>query len=177
MEQAMASGCNQAGAAYERMAGLAGIIREGKSMVYTPLTQKAMKIAYHAHEGQEDASGVPYIFHPMHLAEHMEGEVATCVALLHDVVEDTGVTLEQLEQEFPQEIVQAVSLLTYQHQEDYFDYIRRIRGNVVAKAVKLADLQHNSDESRLDGIGTVTEQQRERWRVKYQKARRILEES
>ena len=67
-------------------------------MIYTPLTMKAMKIAYDAHHGQVDKSGVPYIFHPCHLAEQMTDEVSTCVALLHDVAEDTDVTLEQLAQ-------------------------------------------------------------------------------
>ena len=63
-------------------------------MVYTPLTIKAMKLAYAAHHGQTDKSGVPYIFHPYHVAEQMTDEFTTCVALLHDVVEDTGLTLK-----------------------------------------------------------------------------------
>ena len=62
-------------------------------MLYTPLTIQAMKIAYTAHHGQVDKGGVPYIFHPIHLAELMKDEYTTCVALLHDVVEDTDVTL------------------------------------------------------------------------------------
>ena len=82
-------------------------------MVYTPLTIKAMKLAYNAHEGQFDQSGVPYIFHPVHLAEQMEDEVSTCVALLHDILEDTDFTVQDLEKEFPKEVVQAVILLPY----------------------------------------------------------------
>ena len=74
-------------------------------MIYTPLTNKAQRIAYDAHQGQTDKSGQPYIFHPYHLAEQMTDEVSVCVALLHDVVEDTAVTFEELEREFPPEVV------------------------------------------------------------------------
>ena len=70
-------------------------------MIYTELTIKAMVLAYNAHHGQFDKGGVPYIFHPIHLAEEMEEEYATCVALLHDTVEDTAVTLEELSRDFP----------------------------------------------------------------------------
>ena len=63
-------------------------------MIYTPLTNKALRLAYTAHHGQVDKSGVPYIFHPYHLAEQMTDEITTCVALLHDVVEDTDITFE-----------------------------------------------------------------------------------
>ena len=82
-------------------------------MIYTPLTIKAMKFAYDAHHGQLDYNGIPYIFHPLHLAEQMEDEISCCVALLHDVVEDTAVTFEELEQEFPVEVVEVVRLLTH----------------------------------------------------------------
>ena len=58
-------------------------------MIYTPLTQAAMNMAYRAHHGQSDKAGVPYIFHPIHLAEQMTDEATTCAALLHDVLEDT----------------------------------------------------------------------------------------
>lgn len=145
-------------------------------MIYTPLTRKAMKFAYDAHHGQVDAGGVPYVLHPVHLAEQMEDEVSACVALLHDIVEDTDVTIEQLAQEFPQEVIQAVSLLTHDPQESYSDYVRKIRGNHIATVVKLADLAHNSDESRLLGEESVSEHQKEVWRRKYQEARRILGE-
>ena len=69
-------------------------------MIYTSMTIKAMKLAYKAHEGQVDRSGVPYIFHPIHLAEQMDEEISCTVALLHDVVEDTEVTLAELERRF-----------------------------------------------------------------------------
>ena len=64
-------------------------------MIYTVLTNKAIQIAYEAHQGQVDKAGLPYIFHPFHLAEQMTDEISTCVALLHDVAEDTDVSLER----------------------------------------------------------------------------------
>ena len=83
-------------------------------MIYTPMTKKALSIAYAAHHGQVDHSGLPYIHHPLHLAETMTNELACTVALLHDVVEDTAVTLEDLAKEFPPEVVEAVGLLTHE---------------------------------------------------------------
>lgn len=146
-------------------------------MIYTKLTNKAMKLAYDAHHGQVDCNGVPYIFHPYHLAEQMTDEITTCVALLHDVVEDTDVTIEELEAEFPKEITEAVRLLTHDKSTDYFDYVRAIKTNPIAKTVKLADLSHNQDESRIAVPTAVTERKLKHWREKYAKAREILEDA
>lgn len=119
-------------------------------MIYTELTQKAMKIAYKAHRDQTDKSGVPYIFHPIHLAEQMTDEAMTCVALLHDVVEDTEVTLEDLRAAgFPAEVLDAICLMTHDEAVPYLDYVRKIKENPIATVVKLADLKHNSDTTRL----------------------------
>ena len=145
-------------------------------MVYTPLTIKAMKLAYAAHHGQTDKSGVPYIFHPYHVAEQMADEFTTCAALLHDVVEDTSLTFKELEDQFPKEVLDALRLLTHEKGVDYFEYVRALKENPIAKAVKLADIAHNSDETRLAGCKDVTEEQIIRWREKYAKAKRILEE-
>ena len=82
-------------------------------MIYSELTVKAMQIAYRAHHGQTDKCGVPYIFHPMHLAEQMTDEIAVCAALLHDVAEDTEITLEQLAKDFPELVITALKLLTH----------------------------------------------------------------
>ena len=144
-------------------------------MIYTPLTNKAMRIAYQAHHGQLDYNGIPYIFHPIHLAEQMDDEISCCVALLHDVVEDTDIALENLAQEFPDEVIEALKLLTHEDRTDYFDYVRAIRENPIAKKVKLADLNHNSDQSRCIGSG-LREEQLTRWKQKYQRAREILVE-
>ena len=137
------------------------------------MTIKAMKLAYDAHLGQFDHSNVPYIFHPYHLAEQMDDEICCTVALLHDVVEDTDITIEDLKAEFPPEVTDAVLLLTHDRDVDYFDYVRAIKENPVAKKVKLADLNHNSDESRLVGVGLSAEQINH-WKRKYSKAKAIL---
>ena len=142
-------------------------------MVYTLLTNKAMDIAYHAHHGQLDYNGIPYIFHPIHLAEQMEDEISCCVALLHDVVEDTTVTLADLELEFPPAVTQAVDLLTHREGVDYFDYVRAIRANPIAVKVKLADIAHNADQTRCIGSGLASDDL-SRWRDKYRKAQEIL---
>ena len=139
-------------------------------MVYTELTQKAMKIAYEAHHGQVDKSGIPYIFHPIHLAEQMIDEYTTCVALLHDVVEDTSVTLQYLQQIFPQEVTDAIALLTHEKGADYIAYVTAIRDNPIARTVKLADLTHNTDPTRMPGDPSVAR----RWEEKYKYAFEIL---
>ena len=144
-------------------------------MIYTALTNKALRIAYDAHHGQVDKSGIPYIFHPYHIAEQMTDEIAVCAALLHDVVEDTELTVEDLRGEFPEEVIEAVRLLTHDKGTDYFEYVRAVGSSPIAKAVKLADIAHNSDQTRFDGCSTVTHQQMEYWREKYAKAKEILE--
>ncbi len=147
-------------------------------MVYTELTNKAMRFAYAAHHGQLDYNGIPYIFHPMHLAEQMEDEISCCAALLHDVVEDTAVTLEELRQAFPEEVVEVVALLTHgdsaeSNNQDYLDYIRDIRQHPVARKVKLADIAHNSDRTRCVGSG-LPQEKLAWWEAKYKKAKAIL---
>lgn len=144
-------------------------------MIYTPLTNKALRFAYNAHHGQLDYNGIPYIFHPVHLAEAMDDEISCCAALLHDVVEDTPVTFEELEAEFPGEVVSVVRLLTHTDETDYYDYVRNIRTNPIAVKVKLADLEHNSDQTRCVG-SDLTEVQLAYWKRKYEKAREILTE-
>lgn len=142
-------------------------------MIYTALTNRAMRLAYAAHHGQTDKSGLPYVLHPVHLAEQMPDEVSTCAALLHDVVEDTAVTFEDLEREFPPEVTECVRLLTHEPGTDYFDYVRAIAENETARRVKLADLAHNSDVSRFAGCDIAPERL-EAWRKKYARALEIL---
>lgn len=139
-------------------------------MIYTDQTTKAMQIAYEAHHGQVDKAGVPYILHPVHLAEQMETEAECIVALLHDVVEDTDITLIQLEKEFPEEVVQAIKLLSHDESVDYMDYVSELKKNPIARKVKLADLIHNSDRSRLKN---PTPKDEKRWK-KYGKAIELL---
>lgn len=120
-------------------------------MIYTPLIKKAMRIAARAHAGQYDKAGYPYIHHPLHLAESMTDEESTCAALLHDVIEDTSVTCDELRAEgIPEGVLTALMLLTHDERVPYLDYVAAIKDNSIAHAVKLADLAHNSDLSRLD---------------------------
>lgn len=121
-------------------------------MIYTKNVKKAINIAYKAHMGQKDKFGIPYIFHPMHLAELMDTEEETIVAILHDVVEDTNVTFKDLEKEFSPLIVKALKLLTHSKGKTYKQYILDLKDNPIARKVKLADLEHNSDITRLNRI-------------------------
>jgi (p)ppGpp synthase/HD superfamily hydrolase len=142
-------------------------------MIYTEKTKKALKLCFQAHKEQTDKSGMPYVFHPFHLAEQMTTEATTVTALLHDVVEDTDYTLADLaEMDFGDEIIAALKLLTHADGVDYMDYVRAIKTNPIAKAVKLADLRHNSDPTRVD---TPDERMLTRWE-KYRQAIALLEE-
>lgn len=130
-----------------------------------------MKLAYRAHHGQTDKSGVPYIYHPIHLAEQMKDELTTVVALLHDVVEDTDYTLDDLRAEgFSDEAIEAIAILTRKDGEDYMNYVGKIAQNNISALVKIADLEHNSDLSRLDGASAKDLERAE----KYKKAIEIL---
>lgn len=143
-------------------------------MIYTEMTKRALKLSYEAHKDQVDKSGVPYVFHPFHLAEQMQDEATTCVALLHDIIEDTDYTLDDLSSKgFSDEIVSAIVRMTHNKSVPYMEYIARIAENPIAKAVKLADLKHNSDLSRLD---IVAEKDLKRVR-KYKAAIKLLEDA
>ena len=122
-------------------------------MKYTELTKKALRISFDAHKEQYDKTGLPYIFHPFHLAEQFNEEDYICVALLHDVVEDTDITFKDLEKYgFNERIISALKLLTHSDDVDYMDYIGKIRDNEIARRVKIEDLKHNSDITRLDSV-------------------------
>ncbi len=143
-------------------------------MIYTDKTKKALELCFEAHKNQVDKSGMPYVFHPFHVAEQMTDEATTIVALLHDVVEDTDYTLEDLAAKgFEKEILEAVALMTHEDDVPYLDYVAKLKDNPIARAVKLADLAHNSDLSR---IGEIDDETRERLE-KYKKAMALLEGS
>ena len=143
-------------------------------MIYTPMTKVALKLCFEAHKDQIDKSGMPYVFHPFHLAEQMADENTTIVALLHDVVEDTEYTLDDLRKiGFNEDVLSAISLMTHADDVPYMEYVAQIKTNPIAKAVKLADLKHNSDMSRLDRI---TQKDEERAK-KYRQAIELLENS
>ena len=122
-------------------------------MLYTPMTKKALRLCCRAHREQVDKSGLPYALHPLHLAEQMQTEDTIITALLHDVVEDTAWTLEELKAEgFSQAVLEALALLTHDPSLPYLDYVARIKENPIARQFKLADLRHNRDLSRLDFV-------------------------
>lgn len=127
----------------------------------------ALKIATEAHKGQVGKAGVPYINHPLTVASLVDTEEEKIVALLHDTIEDTNITEQDLiDYGFPNEIVEAVKLLTHNKNVPYMDYVAKIKDNELARKVKIADLTHNSDLSRLKEI---TEKDKKRYE-KYQKA-------
>ena len=135
-------------------------------MIYTPATKKALTLCFEAHKEQKDKSGMPYVFHPFHLAEQMEDEDTTIVALLHDVVEDTDYTLDDLAaMGFSQAVLDAITLMTHDDDTPYMDYVARIKQNPIAKAVKLADLRHNSDTTRLDVVTEWDLRREEKYRA------------
>ena len=135
------------------------------------MTKTALELCFKAHKDQKDKSGMPYVFHPFHLAEQMSDEPTTVVALLHDVIEDTDYTLDDLAaMGFDGQVLDAIALMTHADGVPYMDYVAEIKKNPIARAVKLADLRHNSDMSRLDA---PTERDLER-AEKYRRAIELL---
>ncbi|MCO7614122.1 GTP pyrophosphokinase [Pseudomonas chlororaphis] len=112
--------------------------------------ERAIAIAAQAHAGQVDKGGAPYILHPLRVMLRVSEPRERLVAVLHDVIEDSPVTLEQLRGEgFSEEVLQALAALTKVEGEDYSGFIRRAAQNPLARRVKRADLAENSDLSRI----------------------------
>lgn len=112
--------------------------------------EKALQIAAKAHEGQKDKDGQPYILHPLRVMHAVEGMEAQIIAILHDVVEDTSVTIEDLRAAgFSETILAGVRCVTHGKEESYADYVVRCKSNPLGRQVKLADLEDNSRLSRL----------------------------
>ena len=142
-------------------------------MLYTDMTKWALKLCFEAHKEQLDKSGMPYVFHPFHLAEQMTDEDCTVVALLHDVMEDTEYGVEDLRSlGFSDAVLTALMLMTHDDDTPYLDYVAMLKSNPIARTVKLADLKHNSDLTRLS---IVTDKDLQRVE-KYKKAIQLLEE-
>ncbi|OPJ58245.1 GTP pyrophosphokinase [Clostridium chromiireducens] len=132
------------------------------------MIEKAILIAVNAHKGQVDKGGSPYILHPLRLMFSREDETEKICAVLHDVIEDTDVTLDYLrEQGFSKEVLSALDALTRRNDENYEQFIDRIIENKIACNVKLADLNDNMDISRIKNL---TEKDYERLE-KYKKAK------
>jgi (p)ppGpp synthase/HD superfamily hydrolase len=112
----------------------------------TSLLEEAIQIATEAHRGQKGRTGHPYILHPMRVMCRMTTEKEMITAILHDVVEDSSWTLDDLKQRgFPADILEAVDCLTKREGEAYDSLIARAGRNPLAKRVKLADLEDNMD--------------------------------
>ena len=141
-------------------------------MIYTEMTRKAVNLAFKAHEGTVGKDGLPYVTHPLHVAEGAETEEETIVALLHDVAEDTDVTLEQIRaMGFSDPVMEALTLLMHDKDTPYLEYVAKVRENELARKVKMLDMRHNMDMSRLAGL---QEADRERLEKKYRDAWRLL---
>lgn len=132
--------------------------------------ETALEIAIKAHKGQVDKNGVAYITHPLAVAAQLDTLELKTIALLHDTIEDTDVTAEYLiERGIPKELVEVIQLLTKPEDEEYESYLKRVRENPMVKAVKLADLAHNTSPERASGLN-------EKRKAKYDLAKRILAE-
>ena len=116
----------------------------------------ALAIARKAHAGQVDKAGVDYIQHPLYVASQIKTEQEKAVALLHDVLEDSDITVaDLLAYGLSNEVVTAVQTLTKKKGQSYQDYLGKVKSNNLARVVKLADLKHNSDLSRLKTVSNT----------------------
>jgi (p)ppGpp synthase/HD superfamily hydrolase len=125
---------------------------------------RAISLAAAAHVDQREKSGAPYILHPIRLMLRMDTEAEMIVAVLHDVVEDTPWTFDQLRTEgFSEEVLAALDCVTRRSHESYADFVERARHNSVARKVKLADLEDNMDLRRLPDITEKSLQQMKKY--------------
>jgi len=134
--------------------------------------EKAISIALRAHEGQIQRNGEPFILHPLYVMQQVSGEVMRTAAILHDVVEDSVLSIQDLKKEgFSDEILLIVDALTRKSKEKYEDYISRITNTPQAIPIKMADLRHNMDALRLS---VFSDKDGDRMR-RYHNAYRVLE--
>ena len=115
-----------------------------------PTIERAIEIAANAHAGQRDKAGQPYIFHPLRVMFRVNGEHEQMAAVLHDVVEDTAITIDDLAREgFPSEVLRAIAALTKLPGETRLEAAARAAADPIARKVKLADNAENMDLSRI----------------------------
>jgi (p)ppGpp synthase/HD superfamily hydrolase len=113
--------------------------------------ERAIQIAVNAHAGQKDKGGNAYILHPLRIMHSVKEYSEKIVAILHDVIEDTSVTIDDLKKEgYPQDVLFAVDCITKRKGEIYKDYLERVKKSDIARVVKLADLEDNCDLSRIN---------------------------
>ena len=132
---------------------------------------KAVIFATAYHNDQRDKSGEPYIFHCMAVAMQLKKEKERIVAVLHDVLEDTEATFQDIKDEFGMEIAEAVYMLTKQSTESYEEYLEGLKENPLSLAVKKADIYDNLLVTRIHNLDKETKQ---RLITKYEKAKKIL---
>ena len=114
---------------------------------------KAFLLCMVKHWKQKDKAGKRYVWHPIHVMINVKGYNEKIVALLHDIVEDTDVTIPDLKNlKFSKEVVEAVDVISKKKDQEYFSYLKLIKDNSIAKKVKIEDLKHNSDWKRLRSI-------------------------
>lgn len=139
-----------------------------------PAFERALALAAVYHAEQKDKAGIPYIHHVLRVMMGVDKEEEKIVALLHDLIEDTPLTGEDLERlGFQEEIIESVKLLTRVGEEDYMAYVRRLAQDPWARQVKLSDLRDNQRRGRVEGQGSLEEEARLK---KYQQAERFLKE-
>lgn len=110
----------------------------------------ALSFAEKAHRGQKDKGGQEYIEHLIFVSTLVNSEDEKIIALLHDILEDTKITIDDLQKEkFSKKVIEAVDILTKKDNVSYFDYIENVKKNSIAKKVKIADLTHNIDITRI----------------------------
>ncbi len=134
--------------------------------------EDAIIFATERHRGQTDKAGAPYILHPIRVALRMPSVEGQLAALLHDVIEDTGVTADELRRHgLPEPVVETVALLTKTKGDSYETFVGRIAGHPLARAVKLADIADNLDPARL---ALLPPEAQDTLRAKYDRARALL---
>jgi (p)ppGpp synthase/HD superfamily hydrolase len=138
-----------------------------------PTLEDAIRLAVAAHEGQRDKVGQPYILHPLRVMFRLTTEAERIVGVLHDVLEDTPYSPDDLRKMgYSEEILQALDGVTKREGESYEDFVLRSKANPIARKVKLADLEDNMDPGRMAG---VTEQDMQRL-IRYRKAWAVLQQ-
>ncbi len=139
-------------------------------MPYSTDVEAAKALAERMHEGQLDKAGQPYITHPMRVASRLKSPEAQVVGWLHDTVEDTGLTLAEVEAQFGPDTAQAVDAVSRREGEAWEDYLERVRANPVARQVKISDLIDNSNLGRIPHV-TLRDVERQ---AKYNRALKML---
>lgn len=132
------------------------------------LLEQAIHIALQAHLGEADKGGNPYVLHPLRVMLAMETTEEKIVAVLHDVIEDSSFTIEELKQRgFSKKVLDAVTLLTKKENQNYQDYISAIKKNPLVTKVKLSDLKDNMNTTRLKKVGVADKERLRKYKAAY----------